>query len=223
VLAQSPEFTVVVDASVAHDRRVSVLTRDGELTLAVLAPEVADRLALPDGDALTEGALRQALTDAGITLHDADLIHYFTADAAAAVTREQTPTTVRLLTADDAEAFALFEASAPEQDLDDAYVELDHWAVVGAFEPGHPNGRLIAAASAYPWGESQLADLGVITLPDARGKGIARAVVRELARVIYSRGYEPQYRCQLDNAASIALAASAGLTRFGTWQTVSPD
>ncbi|WP_201723527.1 MULTISPECIES: hypothetical protein [unclassified Ensifer] len=32
----------------------------------------------------------------------------------------------------------------------------------------------------------------------------------------------PQYRCQLDNHASAALAKAAGLTLFGEWQPVSP-
>ena len=34
----------------------------------------------------------------------------------------------------DRAAFAVFQASASEPDLDGAYVELDHWAVYGAFD-----------------------------------------------------------------------------------------
>jgi hypothetical protein len=37
------------------------------------------------------------------------------------------------------------------------------------------------------------------------------------------KGYEPQYRCQLDNHASLAVAKAAGLTHFGTWEVVSRD
>jgi hypothetical protein len=29
--------------------------------------------------------------------------------------------------------------------------------------------------------------------------------------------FEPQYRCQLDNHASVALAKACGLTLFGKW------
>ena len=34
------------------------------------------------------------------------------------------------------------------------------------------------------------------------------------------RGYEPQYRCQLDNLASVALARGAGFRRFGEWEII---
>lgn len=63
----------------------------------------------------------------------------------------------------------------------------------------------------------------MLTLPPFRGRGHARAVVRAIGRHAFERGYEPQYRCQLDNYASAAVAAAAGLTVFGTWEVVSPD
>lgn len=74
----------------------------------------------------------------------------------------------------------------------------------------------------YPWRDAPLADLGVVTLPAHRGKGHARRLVRAISRRALGREHEPQYRCQLDNHASIALAASSGLTLFGTWDIVSP-
>ncbi|WP_373302707.1 GNAT family N-acetyltransferase [Streptomyces atratus] len=52
-----------------------------------------------------------------------------------------------------------------------------------------------------------MADFGVLTLPAFRGNGHGRHVVRALARHALSRGHEPQYRCQLDNHASVAPAA----------------
>jgi hypothetical protein len=42
-------------------------------------------------------------------------------------------------------------------------------------------------------------------------------------RYALNEGYEPQCRCQLDNAASMKLAASANLQLFGQWETVVPD
>jgi len=72
------------------------------------------------------------------------------------------------------------------------------------------------------WSDSPIADLGVLTLPDARGKGMARAVVQAINTVSRQQGYEPQYRCQLDNHASVALAKSCGLMLFGQW-TVATD
>lgn len=81
----------------------------------------------------------------------------------------------------------------------------------------------MCVASMYPWNDAPLADLGVLTLPPYRGQGHARRVVRAISRHALARQYEPQYRCQLDSHASVAAVESAGLTRFGTWDVVSPD
>lgn len=126
---------------------------------------------------------------------------------------------VRRLTARDEAAFAAFEKASSAQDLDDAYVELDHWAVFGAFDQD----RLVCAASMYPWEDARIADTGVLTLPAFRGKGHARNVVSAISRHAYEQGFEPQYRCQIDNHASIALARASGLTSFGKWEVVTPD
>ncbi len=213
---EGEQFELWVNSSIAHDRRVTVLRRHDGFVTAAVSPLVADALALRDP---TEQGFRAALQAAGITLHDADYIYYFSQDMRRELMAESTPESVRQLTHADADLFAEFEARNTEQDLDDAYVELDHWAVFGSLS----DGKLASAASAYPWDESPLADTGVLSIPDYRGRGHARATVRALSRHIYDRGYEPQYRSQLDNKGSVALAASAGLTLFGTWEVVSPE
>jgi RimJ/RimL family protein N-acetyltransferase len=123
----------------------------------------------------------------------------------------------RQLGTDDEAAFVEFQSNASQQDLDDAYVELDHWAVFGAFDKG----CLVCAASMYPWDDQKIADVGVLTLSPFRGQGHARRVVRAISRHAYRLGYEPQYRCQLDNVASVALAKAAGLTLYGKWDVMS--
>lgn len=214
----SDAMSVIVDAALDTDRRVTVL-ETAETTRAVISPGVAHLLDLDSAPVTSRSAFEAALARAGIVLHGADSIFYWSETARALLIDEVSPPQLRVLTADDSTVFGAFQASASEQDLDDAWVELDHWAVVGGFV----GDRLVCAASAYPWRDSPFADLGVLTLPDARGNGHARAVVRELSRVAIERGYEPQYRCQLDNTASLALAASAGLSRFANWNVVSPD
>ena len=216
-------FTVAVNADLSEDRRVMVLhTADGTVK-AVLTPSLADALGWsPAGHEprpRSEADLRRALNQAGVALHPPDNLFYFSRTEMYTLLGEQTQPPVRRLSHDDAAQFARFQSSASEQDRDDAYVELNHWAVFGAFEQD----CLVAAASAYPWGGAPIADIGVLTLPASRRRGHARAVVRALARYAAQHGYEPQYRCQLDNHASLAVAEAARLTRFGTWQVVSPD
>lgn len=224
ILSRGESFTVAVDPGLREERRVMMLATPGDgMAGAVLTPSVADTLGLaePPGPSrpLTQADFRRALAEAGVSLHGADHVFYFTEADRQALLEESPHEHVRRLAQDDAATFAAFEASASEQDLDDAYVELDHWAVFGALA----HNRLVTAASAYPWEGARLADIGVLTLPSFRGQGHGRAVVRALAQYAAQQGYEPQYRCQLDNAASIALAKAAGFTHFGTWEVISAD
>jgi GNAT superfamily N-acetyltransferase len=330
-LCGSDTFVVTVDPDLPEDRRLNVLkTTDGK-TYVLLTPAVAAVLGLAAGRHVDELLFQQRLAAAGITLNGADHLFYYPNSARAELLAEPDDSAVRQLTQDDAAVFAAFEAEAPPEDLDNAYVELDHWAVFGAFAGtadqtaaeagdgdqsgagdqiaagagdgdwtgagdqtggGDPTvagaadgdrtgagdktgagdgagdqtapgagagagagsgdqtgsadqtaagagggdragagagdragdgGWLGCAASMYPWGDAPVADLGVLTLPRFRGQGYGRRVVRAMSRYALARGYEPQYRCQLDNHASVALAGSAGLVPFGTWDIVAPD
>ncbi|WP_164276216.1 GNAT family N-acetyltransferase [Stenotrophomonas sp. B1-1] len=60
--------------------------------------------------------------------------------------------------------------------------------------------------------------MGVLTLPRARGKGLAAALVRTMIEYAGTRGYDAQYRCQHDNVASNRLAQSLGLKAYGQWE-----
>lgn len=216
--SDSAAFSVHIDAPLRDGRRVMLLqTVDGRERAAV-APALAERLSLQRQPCATSTAFRQRLADAGVALHGADSVFYFDAAAADTLPRHDTAG-LRRLDAADAAAFAQFQAAASEQDLDDAYVELDHWAVFGAFV----DDRLVCVGSAYPWDEAPIADLGVLTLAAFRGRGLARAVVHAIGRYARDAGYEPQYRCQHDNAASLALARAAGLRLFGHWDVIAAD
>lgn len=82
---------------------------------------------------------------------------------------------------------------------------------------------LVAVGSSYPFdGGAALADMGVVTHPERRGKGHARSVVYALSRGALAVGYEPQYRCQTDNTASVKLAQGSGFVSIGTWDVPLP-
>lgn len=223
-------FAVTVNSGLPADRRVMLLEMADGGARAVLIPELAERLNLyqchPEG--LSTSVFRQIVADTGGAFHGADYLFYFSegdkdvllgASPDAGDPERSPGARVRRLTEADRAAFAGFESAASEDDLDAAYVELDHWVVFGAFEQD----RLVCVASMYPWEDSRLADLGVLTLPDFRGRGHARRVVRAICKYAVEQGYEPQYRCQLDNLASKALAERSGLTLFGVWDVVSSD
>jgi len=219
VLFSDEVFTVAINPDLNEDRRIMVLeTSDGQV-MAVLTPALADKLGLYQGQDLSESTFRRKLSEAGVTLHGADYLFYFSEDDKNVLLKESMEGILRQLTELDDTVFSEFQSFASEQDLDDAYVELDHWAVFGSFEQN----RLVSATSMYPWENAKIADLGVLTLAPFRGKGHARKVVRSISKYACNQGYEPQYRCQLDNLESISLAKAAGLTLFGKWEVISPD
>jgi RimJ/RimL family protein N-acetyltransferase len=212
-------FTVAINPNLSEDRRVMVLeTSDGRV-MAVLTPAMADKIGLYQRKGLSERTFRQKLNGEGVTLHGADYLFYFSEADKNVLLQEKLEGCLRQLTEKDDTVFSEFQSSSSEHDLDDAYVELDHWAVFGSFEQD----RLVSAASMYPWENAQIADLGVLTLAPFRGKGHARKVVRSICKYVCNQGYEPQYRCQLDNQASVSLAKAAGLTLFGKWDVISPN
>lgn len=210
---------VVIDSSLGENHSVSVLTVSGGPEILAVTPERAGELSVAAAERVDAGCLAARIADAGITLNDPDYLFYLPLAEQAALRHEPVLGRTRQLRPDDENAFALFAGEAPEADMDEAFVELDHWLVFGTFV----DGRLAAAASMYPWDGTRLADLGVITLPEYRGRGLGRAVVRAISAHAIAKGYEPQYRCQLDNAPSVALATSAGFTRFGEWRVIVAD
>lgn len=184
-----------------------------------VSPERASELELIGKERVDAVDLSARMERSGIAFNDPDHLFYLPLGDQAVLRRERFSAETRPLTTADAAAFEDFTREAPEDDLDEAFVELDHWLVFGTFI----DDALVSAASMYPWSGTRLADLGVITLPAFRGRGVGRVTVRAMSAEALRRGYEPQYRCQLDNAASVALARAAGFTRLGAWEVIDTE
>jgi predicted GNAT family acetyltransferase len=161
-------------------------------------------------------ALHAALEAAGVALYGAEYLFYLPVDDHAEIRADTVPGETRQLTLADAQAFAEFAVAAPATDMDEASVELDHWLAFGTFA----DGRLVSVASMYPWRGTHFADVGIITLPGYRGRGLAKSAVRAISARALADGYEPQYRCQLDNTPSASLARAAGFAQFGMWDVL---
>lgn len=210
---------VAVDPILTKNRAVSLLHVKNGPSILSLSTEQAAGLGLSGQVRISTAELSARLSQSGISLNDPDHLFYLPVSEQAVLRDENHPSDTRRLTDVDAAAFAVLTASAPEVDLDEAFVEIDHWLVFGTFI----DGRLVSVASMYPWSGTRLADLGVITLPEFRGLGLGRATVRAISAEAIGSGYEPQYRCQLDNAASVALARASGFSCFGEWEVIDHD
>lgn len=58
-------------------------------------------------------------------------------------------------------------------------------------------------------------EVGVETIPAARGQGMATANLRALSAELLSRGYTVEYRCRHSNRASLSVARAAGFLPVG--------
>ena len=208
------DFSLVINPHLGIERRAMVMVADDGCTRCAVSPCVASALGLASGRlAVSLPWLREALHAAGVEMHAPDVI-YYAAAAGVTATRSGTLPEVRKLALEDAALFDGFMARISPDDQEDASVELGHWAAFGAFVES----ELVAVSSLYPWGGVAIADMGVLTMPQARGKGIARSLVRAMIEHAGNHGYAAQYRCQFDNVASKGLAESLELAPYGTWE-----
>jgi RimJ/RimL family protein N-acetyltransferase len=139
--------------------------------------------------------------------HDVNLIHYlYPPDLPA---REPpAPLELRQLTLADAAAMdALHEANTAE-DVDDGYVEVTHEVAFGCF-----HGELLAAASSG-YRRAGFMDIGVLTHPGFRERGLGKAVAGALCVWCAEHRVIAQYRCNTTNKASHALAKALNFRLF---------
>ena len=115
--------------------------------------------------------------------------------------------TIRRLSSADALAFEHFHSTCTEEERDEGEVSLEDDVAVGCFD----GEKLVSMASYWFWGDV-LADIGILTDPAYRGKGIGRAVVGYLCKIGIEMGRINVYRHDNDNPASDKLSAALGFT-----------
>ncbi|WP_286070233.1 GNAT family N-acetyltransferase [Stenotrophomonas sp. 57] len=207
-------FSLVINPHLTTERRAMVLVTPNGTMRAAVSPCIASTMGITsDSPAITLQWLREALHAAGVEMHAPDVI-YHVPGTGLSETQGNASAEVRQLRPEDAVLFDGFMAQISQSDQDDASVEAGHWAAFGAFAES----ELLAVSSLYPWGGASIADMGVLTMPRARGKGLAASLVRAMIEYASKCGYEAQYRCQFDNVASNRLAASLGLGSYGKWE-----
>ncbi|MDM1396811.1 GNAT family N-acetyltransferase [Myroides odoratimimus] len=213
-------FTLVSNPALDELYKVMILEMTNKHTMAVVTPMVAEVLKLRELEEYSINALREAISTCKLELHSPDYIYYLVDNKVPQIISSVDGIVIRpLFIETDKEAFRQFESVCSEEDLDGAYVSLKHWIVYGAFD----GDRLVGAVSVYPWEETKLADIGVITDDAYRGRRIATRLVQAICLEVIDRGHVPQYRCQTDNDTSIALAKAVGFTLFGQWEALVAD
>lgn len=205
-------FTLVSNSTLEDAYKVMILEMTNKHTMAVATPLVTDYLKLRELEEYSISSFRETIKKCEPKLHTPDYIYYLPYNKVPNTRNTEDDIEIRVLSIDqDKDAFNKFESECSEEDLDGAYVSLKHWVVYGAFD----GDRLIGAASVYLWDNTKLADLGVIINEQYRDRGIATRLVQVICSHVIDKGYVPQYRCQIDNQPSIALAEAVGFSLFG--------
>lgn len=208
-----PAGTVVVGSAARVGSTNTVAYPMGDLTLIWCAPEVAPRLASLDGQpALSNDEFVEAGTALGGKAAGWGRFR---------VVEDMPPVPdvdsarVRTLDRDDADDCAVitdFIAACPEEDRDEAELDIDDLdpAILAVLDC---EGAAAALAFARPWNHDQdFDDIGIITRPDCRGQGLGAAAVALLVHQQQALGRLPLYNCDVENAGSDALADSLGFT-----------
>ena len=74
----------------------------------------------------------------------------------------------------------------------------------------------LVAASGYIVMGEQLAYIGVVTHPEKRGKGLARAVVTASMKHAFEAGLVPMWRTTHANKSAVRLATSLGFQHYAS-------
>ena len=114
---------------------------------------------------------------------------------------------VRLLTSDD---LPLLQTAPPELRGHDPEQLLRRTAVAGAIS----HNQLVAIAQNYALTEG-FGDIGVFTLPEFRGHGLAAAAAALVADWLLGNGRTPVWSCGAKNQASLRVAQKLGFVENG--------
>jgi len=202
-IAQESGSTLLPESKYDGDK-VIALWHIGKHTFAQLDPACYSPLKkliedLPENTSLTGDLIETAWGSEKILSRDIGLTYYLFPPNLPEYLPSQ-PFILRQLTEADAEAMsALHTANTPE-DVDEGFVEVTHQIAFGCFL----NEQLVAAASGYE--RTGFLDIGVLSHPDYRKKGLGKAVVGALCNWSIQQDMIPQYRHNILNAGSQNVA-----------------
>lgn len=206
-----PGTTLLPESKYDGDKIVA-LWYIGKHTFVQLDPAYAPPLNkliknLPSHTSLTGDHIESAWGKEAIISRDVGLLHYLYPPNLPNYLPPE-PFTLRQLTEADADLMSTLQAANSPEDVDEAYVEVMHQAAFGCFH----GDQLVAAASGYE--RTGFLDLGVLTHPEFRKKGLGRAVVGALCDWATQHNMIAQYRHNLVNASSQHVATSLNFSMY---------
>lgn len=198
--------TTIVPESKYEDKKVIVLEYIGSHTFAQIDPFYFQTLnqllqTLPSETSMNGIHIQSLWDEKNIQSHDHGLTYYLhPSDLPPHLPPE--PFSVRKLELTDAEKMSALHQACTAEEVDEGYVEVTHQIAFGCFHQG----ELVAASSGYE--RTGFLDIGVLTHPNFRKKGLGRAVVGVLCAWAIEKHIIPQYRHDALNTSSQHIAKS---------------
>jgi len=115
---------------------------------------------------------------------------------------------VRRINQGDRTAFYHFRNQCTREDLAEGFVELNHVAVFGAFY----GEEIVAVSSIIEWGD--IADIGIITMPDFRELGLGKALGSRASEWGIINKKLIQYRHDVLNYGSLKVSRALGFKEY---------
>lgn len=124
---------------------------------------------------------------------------------------------IKPLSGDEKADLELFYSDCSGQDINTLDLSFDEEVALGLYHLG----RLTAISRYAPIRESGIADITVVVRNGERGLGYSTPLVSEVIKLALAQGYEPKYRTDENNTASIAIAQRLGfkpLSHILAWE-----
>lgn len=121
----------------------------------------------------------------------------------------------RLLKLKDQLILKRLQFACSKFEVKNSWVKITHPQVLGCFF----GNKLVAVASMVNFGDAK--DIGVLTHPKFRRKGLGRLLISELCKKALRKNELLLYRCHDGNLGSISVARSLGFTKFFEEMTFS--
>lgn len=211
--------TTLLPESKYDDDKIIALWYIGKHTFAQLDPAYHSQLdalvkKLPTHTSLTGDLIQKVWGDEAILSRDIGLSYYlFPQDLPDYI--PPPPFTLRQLTEADADAMSALHAANTPEDVDEGYVEVTHLVAFGCFL----DKQLVAATSGYE--RTGFLDIGVLTHPEFRKKGLGKGVVGGLCDWANQQDIIAQYRHNITNTGSQSVVRSLNFQMYFKSEAIS--
>jgi predicted GNAT family acetyltransferase len=204
--------TTIVPESNYEGKKVIVLEFIGSHTFAQIDPfyfQVLNQLVqtLPQGTSINGTHIQAAWDEKTIESHGHGITYYLHPSDLPAHLPPQ-PFHVRKLSSADADGMTALNEACTAEEVEEGYVEVTHQIAFGCFHQE----QLVAASSGYE--RRGFLDIGVLTHPDFRKKGLGKAVVGALCAWAVEKHIIAQYRHDALNLNSQHVAVSLGFNPY---------